>query len=279
MRLLHPLYLHTIPSIIILSMLSILRVFTEYRELLSELTWREIKQRYKQSILGYAWVIVNPLTQMIVMAFVFSKLLRFENLGVPYPVFLYVGLLPWTLFSNSLSSSAGVLVANSGLLKKIYFPREVFVLSTIFAKIIDFFLASSVLLLFLFFYKIPITPHILWFFPILFIQFVFIYGLGLIMAAFNLFYRDIQYLLGLVLMVWMYLSPVIYPTEMFPERYRWIFQINPMAVFINAYRQVLLGGAAPNFVSLGIALTLSVGITVVGYSLFKKFEGIFADVV
>ena len=260
-------------------MLSILRVFTEYRELLSELTWREIKQRYKQSILGYAWVIVNPLTQMIVMAFVFSKLLRFENLGVPYPVFLYVGLLPWTLFSNSLSSSAGVLVANSGLLKKIYFPREVFVLSTIFAKIIDFFLASSVLLLFLFFYKIPITPHILWFFPILFIQFVFIYGLGLIMAAFNLFYRDIQYLLGLVLMVWMYLSPVIYPTEMFPERYRWIFQINPMAVFINAYRQVLLGGAAPNFVSLGIALTLSVGITVVGYSLFKKFEGIFADVV
>ncbi len=120
-------------------MLSILRVFTEYRELLSELTWREIKQRYKQSILGYAWVIVNPLTQMIVMAFVFSKLLRFENLGVPYPVFLYVGLLPWTLFSNSLSSSAGVLVANSGLLKKIYFPREVFVLSTIFAKIIDFF--------------------------------------------------------------------------------------------------------------------------------------------
>lgn len=260
-------------------MLSILSVFTNYRELLSELTWREIKQRYKQSILGYAWVIVNPLTQMIVMAFVFSKLLRFENLGVPYPVFLYVGLLPWTLFSGALSSSAGVLVQNAGLLKKIYFPREVFVLSTIFAKVIDFFLASSVLILFLIVYRIPLTLNILWFFPILFIQFIFMYGIGLIVSAFNLFYRDIQYLLTLVLMVWMYLTPVIYPTEMFPERYRWLFQINPMAVIINAYREVLLAGGMPNFASLGIALLVSLIILLFGYKLFKRFEGIFADVV
>lgn len=253
--------------------------FYYYRELLSELTKREIKQRYKQSVLGYAWVILNPLLQMLVMAFVFSKILRVANLGVPYPIFLYAGLLPWTLFSNSLMSSVNALVGNGGLLTKIYFPREIFVQSTILAKIVDFFLSSTVFILFMMYYRIPLSIHILWFVPIFLIQNFFTYGLSLVMAAANLFYRDIQYLLGLMLLVWMYLSPVIYPVEMFPDKYRWIFQLNPMAVFINAYRQVILGGSAPNFMSLGIGLVLSLALYVFGYILFKKLEGVFADVV
>jgi lipopolysaccharide transport system permease protein len=254
-------------------------IFTEYRELLSELTWREIKQRYKQSILGYAWVMLNPFFQMLVMAFVFSKLLRFDDLGVPYPIFLYAGLLPWTLFAQSLTASANSLVSNAGLITKIYFPREVFVVSTILSKIVDFFLSSIIFILFMIFFQIPLTLNIFWFIPIFLIQSVFMYSLSLLVSAFNLLYRDIQYMLNLLILVWMYLTPVIYPVEMFPEKYQWIFQLNPMAVIINAYRQVILAGSSPNFLSLGIALFLSFLLLIISYKIFKKLEGIFADVV
>lgn len=254
-------------------------VFIDYKELLSELTLREIKQRYKQSVLGYAWVMLNPFFQMVVMAFVFSMLLRVGDLGVPYPIFLYAGLLPWNLLAQSLSSSANALVGNAGLLTKIYFPREVFVISTIFAKIIDFFLASLIFIVFMIFFQVPITLNVLWFVPIFMIQTLFTYSLSLLISAFNLLYRDIQYLLNLVILVWMYLTPVIYPVEMFPERYRWIFQINPMAIIINAYRQVILAGGPPNLASLGIALLLSIILLIISYRIFKKLEGIFADVV
>ncbi len=254
-------------------------IFTKYHELLSELTIREIKQRYKQSILGYAWVILNPFFQMVVMAFVFSIVMRIPNLGVPYSIFLYAGLLPWTLFANSVTSSVNVLVANAGLITKIYFPREIFVVSTILAKIVDFLLASTVFIAFLIYYQTPITWNILWIFPIFIIQQLFTYGLSLLLAAANLFYRDIQYLFGLVILVWMYLTPVIYTTELFPDRYRWIFQINPMAVIINAYRQVILAGGMPNLRSLALALLLSIVLLAVSFKIFKKLEGIFADIV
>lgn len=256
-----------------------LAIFTKYQELLHELTMREIKQRYKQSILGYAWVILNPFFQMLVMAFVFSIIMRIPDLGVPYALYLYAGLLPWTLFSNSLVSASNVLVSNAGLITKIYFPREIFVASTILAKIVDFLLASTVFVAFMFYFKVGVTWNVLWVLPIFAIQMLFTYGLSLFLAAANLFYRDIQYLLGLVIMIWMYLTPVIYSTEIFPAHYRWIFQLNPMAVIINAYRQVILAGGMPNLRSLGIALVLSVVLLLISYKFFKKVEGVFADIV
>lgn len=254
-------------------------IWRHHRELLEELTSREIKARYKQSVLGYAWVILNPFFQMLVMAFVFSKIVRFSDMGVPYSIFLYVGLLPWTLFSGSLASSVNSLVSNAALLTKIYFPREIFVLSTLIAKVVDFLLALSVLALFFVFFRITPTWHALWVIPIFFIQMLFTYGLSLVAAAFNLFYRDIQYVISLALVLWMYLTPVIYPVEIFPDRYRFIFQLNPMAVLINAYREVLLSHGNPNFVSLSIALMVSLLTVVVGLAIFKKLEGLFADVV
>lgn len=250
-----------------------------YLELVRELTLREIKSRYKQSILGYAWVVLNPFFQMLVMAFVFSKILRFPTIGTPYAIFLYAGLLPWNLFSATLISSTNALVGNASLLTKIYFPREIFIISTTLAKIVDFFLASTVFILFMIIYAQPVTWNVLWFIPIFLIQQLFTYGLSLILSSINLFYRDIQYVLSLVVMIWMYLTPVIYPTEIFPEQYKWIFQLNPMAVIINAYRQVILGGGMPNLTSLGIALGLSIFIVLIGRSIFKKLEGVFADVV
>lgn len=253
--------------------------FSHYVELTRELTSREIKARYKQSILGYAWVILNPLFQMLVMAFVFSHIIRFPTVGIPYPIFLYAGLLPWTLFANSLIGATNSLVASSNLIKKIYFPREIFVISTIISKIVDFLLASTVFVVFLIFAHTPLTINLLWVIPIFLIQQLFTYGLSLILSALNLFYRDIQYVLSLILTIGMYLTPVIYPTEIFPPQYRWIFQLNPMAVIINAYRQAILVGGVPNLTSLGIAFVVSSVITFLGFRLFKKLEGVFADVV
>jgi len=256
-----------------------MRLFWFYRELLWNLAHREITQRYKQSVLGYAWVIINPLSQLLVMNFVFSTILKVNSLGVPFIIFLSVALLPWNLFTQSLTSSTGVLVSNSNLITKIYFPREILVYATIIAKIVDYLYSCIVLVLFFIAFKTTITIDILWIPVILVIQLIFTTGLALILSALNLFYRDIQYLLNLILMMWMYLTPIMYPVEMLPAKYRFIFTLNPMAVIINAYRQVMLSGSGPNLNSLGLALVMSIAVFIVGFLLFKKLEGEFADYV
>lgn len=256
-----------------------LKLFWFYRELLWNLAHREITQRYKQSILGYAWVIINPLAQLMVMSFVFSTILRVDSLGVPFIIFLSVALLPWNLFTQSLVSSTSALVGNSNLITKIYFPREILIYATIIAKLVDFFYSCIVLIAFFIIFRTSLSIHILWIPFILLIQLIFTMGLSLLLAAFNLFYRDIQYLLSLILMIWMYLTPIMYPVEMLPPQYRFIFMLNPMAVIVNAYRQVMLSGAGPNLNSLSIALGMSIAIFLFGFLVFKKLEGEFADYV
>ncbi|MFZ6034788.1 MAG: ABC transporter permease [Patescibacteria group bacterium] len=251
----------------------------EYRELLWNLAHREINQRYKQSVLGYAWVILNPLFQLIVLDFVFSTVLKIPSQGVPFIIFLAVALLPWNLFATSLTSSVNALIANSSLITKIYFPREILVYSTIIAKIVDFLFSCIVLVVFFIFFKTIITPTLIWV-PVIFaIQIIFTAGLSLILAGLNLFYRDIQYLLNLVIMLWMYLTPVMYPVEIIPDKYRFIFSLNPMSVIINAYRQTVLGGGQPSYSSLAIAFFMSVTVFAIGFYMFKKMEGEFADYV
>lgn len=249
----------------------------QYQELLQELTKREIKQRYKQSVLGYAWVILTPLAQMLVMAFVFSRILPVQDLPVAYPLFLYSGLLPWTLFQSSVSTSANALISNGGLLTKIYFPRVIFVQSTLLAKMVDFFLASSIFLGFMFFFQVPIALTWLWFIPLFLLQTFFTYGISLILSALNLFYRDIQYLLSFILMVWMYVTPVIYSPTFFPEEYGWVFRFNPIAVCITAYRDALLMGKMPQLLDLGLSFGISLLIYLFARSLFQRLEGRFAD--
>jgi ABC-type polysaccharide/polyol phosphate export permease len=252
----------------------------KWKELLWQMVGREVKARYKQSVLGYFWVILNPLAQMLVMSFAFSLILRIPTNAagnIPYPIFLFVALLPWTLFSNSLSFSASSLVGSGSLITKIYFPRTILVLSTIFAKIIDFLFATSILIIYMIIYQVPININILWIIPIFLIQQIFTVGLSLFFAAANLIYRDIQFLLNMLLLLWMYVTPIIYPADLVPEKYRILFQLNPMAVIINAYRQVILGGGAPKYSSLLIALIVSSATLLVGLSYFKSREKIFAD--
>ncbi|HWS49288.1 MAG TPA: ABC transporter permease [Candidatus Methanoperedens sp.] len=252
----------------------------KWHELLWQMVGREVKTRYKQSILGYFWVILNPLAQMIVMSFAFSIILRIPTNAagnIPYSIFLFVALLPWNLFSNSLSSATASLVGSSSLITKVYFPRTILVLSTILAKIVDFLFASIILIIYMIIYQVPININILWIIPIFFIQQIFTIGLSLFFAAANLLYRDIQYLLALILLLWMYITPVIYPADLVPEKYRIVFQLNPMAVIVNAYRQTILGGGAPNYSSLLIAFLLSIFVLLLGLSYFKSREKIFAD--
>ncbi len=252
-------------------------VSPQYRELLWQLVSRELAQRYKQSVVGYCWVLLNPLVQMVVMSFVFVHIFGSQNLGVPYPLFLFCALLPWNLFAQSLTSGVESLVSNSGLLSKIYFPREILVLADMIARVIDFLFASIILVVMMIYYRQPVNFNLLWALPIFGIQFLFTYGLTLFASAANLFYRDIKHLIPLVTFTWMYLTPVMYNMEIFPDKYRWIFQVNPMSVFVNAYRQTILGGGLPNFVSLAIALALSLVVATLGYRFFKKLEGQFAD--
>jgi homopolymeric O-antigen transport system permease protein len=257
-----------------------IKAIHKWRELLWQMVGREVKSRYKQSILGYFWVILNPLAQMLVMSFAFSIILRIPtNAGanIPYSIFLFVGLLPWLLFSNSLSSSTTSLVASSSLITKIYFPRTILVLSTIIAKIIDFLFAILVLVVYMIIYNIPITWNILWVIPIFFIQQIFTLGLSFFFAAANLLYRDIQYLLNMIILLWFYATPIIYPADIVPEKYKFVFQINPMAVIINAYRQVILGGGEPKYSSLIIGIIVSLIVLFIGFSYFKSREKIFAD--
>lgn len=256
-----------------------IKLFFYYHELLFNLAHREITQRYKQSILGYAWVIINPLTQLLVLSFVFSTIFRISSFQVPYIIFLITGLLPWNFFIQSITSATNSLVSNSSLITKIYFPREILVYSTIIAKIVDFFYSILILIIFFIFYKTHLTVNALWFFPFFIIQLIFTAGLSLILASFNLFYRDIQYLLNLIISVWFYLTPVIYPIEQFPEKYRFVFSINPMSVIINGYRQTILGGGEPNIKSFLAVSIFSILFFIFSFLYFKKTEGKFADYV
>lgn len=260
--------------------ISEIKAVYKWRELLWQMVGREVKARYKQSVLGYFWVILNPLAQMLVMSFAFSIILRIPtnaSSNIPYSIFLFVALLPWTLFANSLGSATAALVSAGSLITKIYFPRTILVLATLFAKIIDFLFSTSILVVYMIIYHIPININILWIIPIFFIQQIFTLGLSLFFAAANLLYRDIQYLLSLILTLWMYLTPIIYPADIVPERFKFLFQLNPMSVIVNAYRQVILGGGAPKYSSLIVATLVSFIILLVGLSYFKSREKIFAD--
>lgn len=263
-------------------MTKVLTVFTtpRYRQLLWELIKREISQRYKQSLLGYLWVIAYPLIQMVVLSFIFSQILPFQgDFSVPFSVFLFAGLLPWTLFSNSLLGATSALVENTGLIAKIYFPREVLLISCICGKIFEFFFSSLVFIVMMIVFKITPTWNLLWIIPIFLIQNTFVYGLSLFTSAINLFYRDIQYLVSLVVTLWLFLTPVFYSLNMFSKQTRALLTLNPMTILIGAYREVILGGQIPNIFSLGVCLLVSICLVLSGFWLFKKLEGQFADAV
>lgn len=252
--------------------------FLNYKFLLQQLTIREIKARYKQSILGYVWILINPLIQLLVYSFVFSVIFRFPTGGIPYSVFLLIGLLPWIYLQLTLSASTLVLVDNSNLLKKVYFPREILPYSVVFSKLVDFLLASLILIVFMIFYQIPFELSIIFIVPIFFIQIIMMSGLAFVLSASNLFYRDIQYVANLALLMWMYLTPVVYPLSLIPKNYVWLYKLNPMVGIIEGYRSAVFNKPFDTGTILWSAI-ISFAILIFGFWMFKKSEKVFADIV
>lgn len=249
------------------------------RELL--LTWamRDFKVRYSQSVLGAAWAILQPLSLMVVYSVIFSVFIRVPTDGIPYPVFAYTALLPWTFFANSLNFAIPSLVSNMNLVSKIYFPREILPLSAILVSFVDFLIASSVFVLMLLFYHVPVGPVILLTPLVLLIQIILTLGISLLASAVNVSYRDVRFVIPLALQIWMYLSPIIYPVSLVPERFRPVYFLNPMAVLIDTYRRIILFNQMPDWPYLGLAALVSVSLTVVAYRYFKRAEREFADVI
>lgn len=250
-----------------------------YRELLVELVKREIKARYKQSVLGYAWVVLVPLMNLVVLSIVFSFFIRLDTGGIAYPIYLFTALVPWTFTASAISSATGSLSANSSLITKVSLPRVIFPVASVVAKMVDLLLTTLILFGFLIIYGVNLKATIL-FIPIIFIvQLLLVLGTSFILAAINVFFRDIENVLSVVLMMWMYLTPVIYPPELIPEEFTSLFNLNPMMPIVNAYRNTILHGVAPPWPSFIYASIFSVVIFIVGYIFFKRRAKYFADVI
>jgi lipopolysaccharide transport system permease protein len=255
-----------------------LRDLWGYRELLVFLTWRDIKVRYKQTALGAAWAVIQPFFMMVVFTLFFGKLAGVASNGVPYPVFSYAGLLPWTFFQNAVTNSGNSLVGNSNLLTKVYFPRLIIPSAAVAAGLVDFGIAFVVLLGLMAYYGIPLSVGMLLIPALVLLTTMIALAVGLWMSAQNVKYRDIRYALPFVLQLWMFATPVIYPTDLVPERWRWVMAFNPLVGIIDCFRAALFGGA---FDSRNLAISFGVTTVALIYAAysFRRMEKTFADIV
>ena len=257
-----------------------LREILEFRDLLYFLIWRDIKVRYKQTALGVLWVILQPLLAMILFTIIFGKLARVPSDGIPYPLFVYSGLLLWNFFSAALNNSGSSLIANSNLISKVYFPRLIIPASATLSGILDFLISSVIFLGICIFYNA--TPQVAGIILIPFLLFLVIMvaiGCGLWLSALNVEYRDFQYVIPFLIQIWMFATPVIYPSTLFPEKYRWLLALNPMCGIIEAFRAISIGHRPIEWELLGISIVISSLIFISGLFYFKKVERSFADVI
>lgn len=253
--------------------------FLSYRPLLYAWIVRTIRARYKQSLLGGLWAVVQPTVATLVFSLVFTFFVPIDTAGVPYVVFSYAAMAPWTFFTTSLMDMVESLVINMNLVSKIYFPREILPIAALLARLLDFGIASLLLITLMIYFGIGINPLLLLYIPaVIATQMALALGLGFIGAALNVFYRDVKHLVTLVIQVWLYASPIIYPVSRVPEWLQPYYFINPMAGVITSYRDILLYQRTPGpylFLSMAVAALLLFA----GYRFFKRVEFQFADVV
>lgn len=251
----------------------------KFRNLLWVWTVREIRVRYKQSYLGVIWAILQPLVLMVVFSLVFSLFARVPTGDIPYPIFSYTALLPWTLLTTAITSGVPSLINNLNLVVKTYFPREILPIGVIGASLFDFLVASSIFVVLMVYYRIQITWTIAWLPLVLIIQLVLALGIALMGSSLLVLYRDVRFIVPLGLQVWLYLTPVIYPVTVVPEKYLPLYMLNPMAGIITAYRQIILFGESPTWTYLAISGVEAALIFFIGYWVFKKLEVSFADII
>ena len=256
-----------------------IRELFQYRELLYFLVWRDIKVRYKQTVLGAAWAIIQPFMTMIVFSLFFGGLAGLPSEGLPYPIFSYAALVPWTFFANGLTGSANSLVGSSHLITKVYFPRLVIPISTVLSGIPDFLLAFLVLLGMMLFFGIAPTYNIVWLPLLLALAFVTAIGIGLWLSAVNVQYRDVRYVVPFLIQLWLFATPIVYPSSLVPEPLRPIYALNPMVGVVEGFRWALLGTDTAPGVMVGISAIVALTILATGVLYFRRMEDTFADVV
>lgn len=251
----------------------------EYKGLFYFLVLRDLKIKYKQTILGAGWAIIQPFFTMIVFSLFFGKLAKVPSDNIPYPIFSYSALIIWTYFANSLSSSANSLVGNTELISKVYFPRIIVPNSPIVAGLVDFLISLIILVIMMFFYGIIPTPYVV-IFPFLTILTMMIAsGMGMWLAALNAQYRDIKYIVPFMIQIWMFVSPVVYPASMVPQKFRLWYALNPMAGVVEGFRSILLGTIPFPFKMVTISTIIAIFLLVSGAMYFRKMERTFADVI
>jgi len=251
----------------------------EYRELLYFLTWRDILVRYKQTVLGVAWAIIQPFFTMVVFSLFFGKLAKIPSDGIPYPIFSYAALVPWTFFSNSLTKASNSLVGNSALIRKIYFPRLAMPIAAVLSEIVDFVLAFIVLIGMMLFYGIVPTIHVFWLPGLLLLAFVASLGVGLWLSAMNVHFRDIRYIVPFITQFWLFATPVAYPSSLLPEPWRMLYGINPMVGVVEGFRWALLGTDTAPGLMIIVSSVVSLALLIGGAYCFLRMEKTFADVV
>lgn len=251
----------------------------DYRELLYFLVWRDVKVRYKQTVLGIAWAIIQPVVTMIVFSLFFGRLAKIPSDGVPYPIFNLAGLVPWSLFSNGLGHISNSLVESSNLIKKVYFPRLAVPLGALLSGLVDFVLAFVVLLGMMAYYGLYPTINIV-FFPLLIVlALITCLGAGLWLSALNVQYRDVRYIVPFMIQIWLFATPVVYPSSLLPEPWRTLYGINPMVGVIEGTRWALLGTATAPGPMIAVSSVAALTLLVSGAFYFRRMEKIFADVV
>ncbi len=262
-----------------------LRALWEYRELLYFLVWRDVKVRYKQTALGVAWIVLQPVVSTVIFTFIFGGLLNVPSNGLPYAVFAYAGLLPWQYFAGALTRTSTNLVDNANLISKVYFPRLVVPLSGVVSSLVDFAVGLVILFVLLLIYRLPLSPTVLLLPLFLLLALITALGFGLWLSALNVRYRDIKQLIPFIVQVWMYLTPVIYPVDLLPAPLRPLLALNPMTGVVSGFRWAVLGDAATatGLEAPGLLFALSVVMAVVvlvgGLFYFRSTERTFADII
>jgi len=253
---------------------------SRFRELVYFLTWRDLKVRYKQTLLGAAWAILRPFMTMVVFSIFFGELAGVESDGIPYPIFAYTALLPWELFSHALNVGSHSLVQNRQMVTKVYFPRIILPTASVLAGVVDFAIAFVILIGMMFFYGFPLRTE-MWTLPLfLLLAMITALGVSLWFSALNVLYRDIGYVTPFVAQFWMYITPIAYPASLVPENWRWLYALNPMTGVVEGFRWALLGSTqgSPETV-LAVSIPVAFLVLVTGLVYFRRMERLFADMV
>jgi lipopolysaccharide transport system permease protein len=257
-----------------------LRDLWVYRELVFFMVWRDIKVRYKQTLLGMAWAVIQPVMTMLVFTFLFDKVAKLPTDGIPYPVFSFTALLPWGLFVTALNQGSRSLVAHNNMVTKIYFPRLILPMASVFAGIVDFAIAFVILIGLLIYYKVTPAWHLLWTLPFfLLLAVVTALGVALWLSAINVQYRDVNQALPFLTQFWLFATPVAYSSSVISEKWLLLYSLNPMAGVVNGFRWALLGSGNGPDAALWVSVAISVLILVTGLFYFRSMEKTFADTI